>query len=336
MASGSTELNTVLEADSDLSNDSEYETSSYGSGFESDTTSLISAARNHTFENGRRYHGYKEGKYFMPNDEAEQDRMDLLHHCCLLALNGEGFVAPVGKDWKPQRILDLGTGSGIWAIDIADQYPTAEVIGVDLSPIQPNWVPPNLTFEVDDIEETWRFEDNSFDFIHVRNMESFLLDWPRLRSQAFKALKPGGWIEIQAFCDTFSSDDGTLHPDHSLTIWSDYFRKAAAMAGREFNTVAPSTAKAFEELGFVDVGQKITKFPIGRWPKDKKSKELGMYWGQHFIDGAEGISLALFTRVLGWEKHKVDEFLVGVYEGLRNPKIHSYSKFYCIYGRKPL
>jgi methylase of polypeptide subunit release factors len=32
----------------------------------------------------------------------------------------------------PHRILDVGTGTGIWAIDMADQYLMAEVIGVDL------------------------------------------------------------------------------------------------------------------------------------------------------------------------------------------------------------
>ncbi|KAL7266005.1 NAD(+) salvage pathway protein, partial [Rhizina undulata] len=81
--------------------------------------------------------------------------LDIMHHVCLLANRGELFLAPVGEDWNPQRILDIGTGSGIWAIDMADQYPSAEVIGVDLSPIQPNWVPPSLKFEVDDIEDEW-------------------------------------------------------------------------------------------------------------------------------------------------------------------------------------
>lgn len=28
--------------------------------------------------------------------------------------------------------------------DFADEFPSAEVIGTDLSPIQPSWVPPNL------------------------------------------------------------------------------------------------------------------------------------------------------------------------------------------------
>jgi methylase of polypeptide subunit release factors len=49
-------------------------------------------------------------------------------HMLHLAMDGELHRAPIGDN--PQRILDLGTGTGIWAIDIADRYPSAEVSSV--------------------------------------------------------------------------------------------------------------------------------------------------------------------------------------------------------------
>jgi SAM-dependent methyltransferase len=67
----------------------------------------------------------------------EQDRMDLHHEILLQLLEGELHKAPIGK--TPQRILDVGCGTGIWAIDAADKYPSAEVLGIDLSPLQPKW-----------------------------------------------------------------------------------------------------------------------------------------------------------------------------------------------------
>jgi methylase of polypeptide subunit release factors len=36
------------------------------------------------------------------------------------------------------NVLDFATGTGMWAIDFADKYPAASVIGTDLSPIQPD------------------------------------------------------------------------------------------------------------------------------------------------------------------------------------------------------
>ena len=53
----------------------------------------------------------------MPNDEKEQDRLDLYHHIFLLLLGGKLYTAPLEN---PQKVLDVGTGTGIWAIDCAE------------------------------------------------------------------------------------------------------------------------------------------------------------------------------------------------------------------------
>ena len=95
--------------------------------------------------------------YHFPNDDLEQDRLDLNHHLCLMLLEDELHHAPLADD-RPLRILDVGTGTGIWAMDMGDKFPSAEVVGSDsnranirhgadflsqigndLSPIQPKW-----------------------------------------------------------------------------------------------------------------------------------------------------------------------------------------------------
>ncbi|KAL1981644.1 hypothetical protein VTN96DRAFT_2358 [Rasamsonia emersonii] len=63
--------------------------------------------------------------------------MSLDHYIQQLVLGGTIFCAPISPN--PRRILDLGTGTGLWAIDMAKKYPQATVIGTDLSPIQPAW-----------------------------------------------------------------------------------------------------------------------------------------------------------------------------------------------------
>ena len=54
---------------------------------------------------------------------------------CTLILDNKLYLAPIEKNI--QKALDIGTGTGIWAIDFADEHPSATVIGTDISPIQP-------------------------------------------------------------------------------------------------------------------------------------------------------------------------------------------------------
>jgi hypothetical protein len=49
--------------------------------------------------------------------------------------------------------------------DFADKYPSAQVAGTDLSAIQPQWVPPNCKFELDDAQLEWKYPPNHFDFV---------------------------------------------------------------------------------------------------------------------------------------------------------------------------
>lgn len=55
-----------------------------------------------------------------------------------MLMDDQLHLAPLNEE-APLRILDVGTGTGIWAMDVADKYPNAEVYGNDLSPIQPRW-----------------------------------------------------------------------------------------------------------------------------------------------------------------------------------------------------
>ena len=52
-----------------------------------------------------------------------------------MTLNNKLSLAPLKKE--PQHVLDLATGTGVWAMEFALEHPTTTVIGNDLSPIQP-------------------------------------------------------------------------------------------------------------------------------------------------------------------------------------------------------
>jgi hypothetical protein len=73
--------------------------------------------------------------------------------------------------------------------EVADKYPSAVVEGVDLSPIQPTFVPPNLKFTVDDIESEWVYPPNSFDYIHCRHVAQTIKNKPLLLSRALRYVR---------------------------------------------------------------------------------------------------------------------------------------------------
>ncbi|KAL1982645.1 hypothetical protein VTN96DRAFT_1015 [Rasamsonia emersonii] len=211
-----------LEADEAISADSD---SAYNESIDtaSYASSLSSSIRNYKYENGRRYHAYHEGAYIL-------------------------------------RVLDLGTGTGIWAIEFADQYPSAQVIGTDLSPIQPPWVPPNCVFEIDDFETPWLYRAD-FDFIHGRELEGCIANEDQLFSRAFEYLKPGGEAVQKVL------PRGNLQFPGVYVKGSQFHNNLAALAGYD-TPVGPILEKYSKthQKNFGIIGPRAkANFPRWRW-----------------------------------------------------------------------
>ncbi|KAL3425366.1 methyltransferase [Phlyctema vagabunda] len=294
------------------------------------TASIASSIFKSREENGRTYHAYKDGKYVLPNDERENDRQDLQNHLCLLTFNQKLSFAPFTK---VDRVLDVGTGTGIWAIDFADEHPEAEVIGVDLSPHQPDFVPPNLSFQIDDLEEPWNFS-RKFDYVHSMMMTGAFRDWPRFYEQAFENLESGGWVEIQDIDFPIRCDDDTMPKSSYLYQWSEILLEASNTLGFKLDTCGKAK-EMMSDVGFVDIIEVPFRWPMNRWPKQRKYKELGMWVQENFTSGLEAMSLALLTRGLGWSKEQVEVFTAFVRKDMCDQNIHAYWPIYVVYGRKP-
>src|SRR5688500_15639656 len=65
----------------------------------------------------------------------------------LLPPHGRSTLPRAHQTRRDLRVLDLGAGTGLWAIRLGDEHPgAAQVVGNDLSPIPPEWCPPNVKF----------------------------------------------------------------------------------------------------------------------------------------------------------------------------------------------
>jgi len=252
-----------------------------------------------------------------------------MKHAMMLELtDGKLHFAPIKEDGS---ILDLGTGTGIWAIDMGDKYPGATVTGVDLSPIQPLWVPPNVKFMVDDIEDTW--SGTKYDFIHTRAISPIVKDLAKLLRQSFDHLKPGGYLEGQEFHVHPRCDDGTMSDEYPVLKFYDLLAQAFGKLGFDIH-IPVRLADMMREAGFVNVKETVLKVPIGIWAKDKNLRLVGMYWRMAIHDLLPAMGGKPFLS-LGMSPEEIEVFLVGVRKALSDTKVHSYIHFHFVYGQKP-
>lgn len=301
-----------------------YETRSTGS------TSATSSIYAHTYEHGRRYQSYKNSRYPIPNDDAELSREDMKHAMLLELLDGQLAFAPIGK--SPQNILDIGTGTGIWAIDAGDRWPMARVRGMDISPVQPLWVPPNVDFLVDDCEQEWLMR-GEVDYAHFRFMATVLKNLPVVLGHAFDALKPGGWIEFQELnCEVFC-DDETMPADDPVKVLYDLTQQAFVKFN--MNITMPKILRQYlADAGFVNIQCVVKKVPIGVWAKDKTLRLVGMYQKMAILEIMQALAGRPFDA-LGLDQVQKEMIMMEARKGLDNPRVHRYFNYYFWFAQKP-
>ncbi|RYO76363.1 hypothetical protein DL766_006674 [Monosporascus sp. MC13-8B] len=309
--------------------------SSLGYDTASTTASLSSSIMDYRTIHGRTYHSEKHGTaYWGPNDERQNEALDISHHVLTLLLDGKLHGAPLNKNI--QKVLDVGTGTGIWAVDFADEYPGAQVIGTDLSPIQPYWIPPNCKFEIDDAELPWTWPEGTFDYIHIRYLLGSISDWPQLFKQAFAALKPGGYVESFEPDASFESDDGSVTPDSPLTRWAQMNREGGKMSGKPFTIYSDNLqVQGMQEAGFTDITVKNFKIPVGPWPADPKLSEIGQYEQYAIEQDIEGTMMFMWDLVIQKPIEEMRLFAMSARKEMRKPTVHAYIPQRLVYARKP-
>ncbi|KAL1875318.1 hypothetical protein VTK73DRAFT_10155 [Phialemonium thermophilum] len=290
-------------------------------------------------ENGRYYHSWRKGKYMFPCDEEERDRLDIFHKFFTVARRGQIHSAPLFPNQAPHRVLDLGCGTGIWAIDMAEKYydESIYVKGLDLILMQPAEIPRNLEFAQMDVETPWQgIEPNSWDLIHLRTLKGSIQSWPQLYAQIFRHLKPYyGHIEQVEIDWTPYCDDGTL-PNPSYTkLWVNELLGAMDDHGRSMTVNSQETISQLQNAGFVDIKEEVIKIPFSGWPTEKTARDTGRWFNLGFTNGLMGLTLAPLTRMRDRTKEEVSDLVDRVKREICSRKVHAYCLLYVWTARRP-
>lgn len=276
------------------------------------------------YENGRRY---ANQSYFLPNDEAEEIRSSILHQTYLSALSGHLTFHRVRPDIS--RILDIGSGSGDWAIAMAEQYPNCEIVATDIWPFQPAGIPPNLMYEIDDARLKWDFLEK-FEYIHIRGLAGAFEDWSIIYKQIHDACSDDGVVEI---VDLSLVKYKVAKTDSALQRYNDTLVEAAALAKLSL-TLEHLREQGIQEAGFRVFRKVSIEIPVGQGQQNPQKESLGKLALVTVLEGLEAQSLRLLTAYLGWTIEQVVDLCEEVKEEIMRAGLEPFMTCQIVVAKK--
>jgi SAM-dependent methyltransferase len=140
--------------------------------------------------------GRERVPYFLPRhpiESSEIDRLDLQHYALREHL-GANHLAPLER---PDSILDVGCGTGLWAYELGAEFPEALVVGFDLVPSRRPW-PAAYHFVRGNLLQGLPFADDGFDFVHQRLLLPGVpvRAWAGVVRELVRVTRPGGRLEL--------------------------------------------------------------------------------------------------------------------------------------------
>lgn len=183
----------------------------------------------------------------------------------------------------PDKILDVGCGTGAATRTIASKYPSSNVYGLDLTPvphIPGRDVSARVHFVQGDILNLGQGEteirEGGFGLIFSRLLVCGMSDWPRYIRETSKLLKEGtGWLEIHDIdLAWYNSSNEIISGKWG---WLGVFKQAAAERGLDF-TCGSQAGQWMEAVGLVDVQRFEYRWPFGgQWEDEPHMQAFGEY-----------------------------------------------------------
>ncbi|KIO32979.1 hypothetical protein M407DRAFT_91164 [Tulasnella calospora MUT 4182] len=305
---------------------------------------------------GRKINSTNE-HYMLPADVPEHKRLDIQHEMLKQKLGGL-YPREVASDVRrmmsrqrsenesPPAALDIGTGSGSWAIDMARQFPDAEITGMDIVPANSNHeIPPNCSFECDDANLGFGHYPKCFDIVHARGISSGISNHPKFIKDVWDILRPGGlFLTIEGNVGLFNKDFEPItttdenHPDFS---WMQVMMLSAREAQINRGSTVGAGTKTIgwiDEMGEVwrNKGHFAFYIPVGPWEEPATSKErfIGTLMRENALKFLGAVKPLLLSN--GVPQEIVDHWNVMAEDELSNGRTKTYTRWACTWAFKTI
>jgi len=244
------------------------------------------------------------------------------HYIFRMGFNGN-IVAPV-KDVlkKGGKVLDVGCGTGIWLLEVAEEFPNAKCCGIDMSPIFPTTVKPkNITFLKANMLDGLPFEDDTFDLVHMRLLVMALRvsEWPTVLSEIFRITKPEGHVQL------FEATVPIIRGGQYSTMFNEKATSMLALRDQD-PMIASKLRRLMDTAGFVNIKQKTISFPLGWYGR------LGDMMVDDMRQVVEGMK-PLMVKIFSVTDEDVEQMINGMLKEW--PAMKSYMNAFAYVGRKP-
>ncbi|KAL2788906.1 S-adenosyl-L-methionine-dependent methyltransferase [Aspergillus keveii] len=284
---------------------------------------------------GREYQQYSIDNQisFEPVDEDEAERLELQHRIFSRVFDARLIFPPIRR---LRKVLDCGYGAGSWAIDVAEQNPDCEVIGVDIYPhVSPDDIPENLWLQVDDLNRPFTFSSNSFDLVHSRLLAAGInrARWPSYIRDIKRILKPGGWVQMVEIYFNVQSDNGSINDEHALRQWSSQLMRS--MEGIKDFRVGTRLKTLLLGAGFTEVDAKMIPLPLSAWPDNPTSRGIGTMNRGNITRLLASLSLYPLTQRLHMPPAQYQDLISRAQEEVGDRSLKAYFPLYVCIGRKP-
>jgi len=268
--------------------------------------------------------------YLLKNEGKEITRLDDQHNGFKTYL-GKNYVAPLSTiAGGPKKILELGAGSGVWAAEMAEEFPHAEVFAVDMAPIK-GTMPENVTTSVMDLKGEWPWAAGEFDVVHARFVFIHLPNPHDLLQRVFKLVAPGGYVLLDDSTNhVFSASPDTDPVLPNIKNFHDAAQQMQAARGLDQNIGEKYEGWIRESGLFEPVGVTKIEVPMLPWTEDPKLNDLGTAVKNSFTVAFNLAVPHVPEQMRGQFKALVDNWQVGVDE----PGHRFYVPYYFAWGRK--